>query len=66
MNNQFELPGSFKKWTLGTDRSRCTWLCYTALLCSTRLHQPEAMEESIAASTRFWAVLVAKQRLLVT
>ncbi len=55
MNNSFELPGSYKKWTMGLIAVGVIALLYGLVAFHPFAH-PEHGEN--ASSTRFWAVLL--------
>ena len=55
MNNHFELPGSFKKWTLGLIVAGVLALLYGFIMLHPFAHGGHGENTS---STRFWAVLL--------
>jgi len=56
MNHQFELPGSYKKWTYGLIGAGIIALVYGFIAFHPMTHP--AVGEKGADSTRFWAVLL--------
>src|SRR4249919_2999796 len=59
MNHQFELPGNYKKWTIGLIIAGALALLYGFIFLHpfAAVNHGEATEESLQ-STRFWAVLL--------
>lgn len=55
MNNQFELPGSYKKWTLGLIAAGIVALLYGFIVYHPFAHAGHGENVN---STRFWAVLL--------
>jgi hypothetical protein len=57
MNNQFELPGSYKKWTWGLIVAGLIALIYGFIVLHPFAHAGHGAEHNYD-STRFWAVLL--------
>lgn len=56
MNHQFQLPGSYKKWTYGLIGAGVIALLYGFIALHPFAHAGHGAEDS--SSTRFWAVLL--------
>ena len=56
MNNHFELPGSYKKWTMGLIAAGVVALLYGFIMFHPFTHATHGGENT--SSTRFWAVLL--------
>lgn len=56
MNHSFELPGSYKKWTMGLLIAGAVALLYGVFMYSPFTHPAPGAEHT--DSTRFWAVLL--------